>query len=178
MGKTIKTKKEIKGIKTLDKGIVAADHMKETFIRTKDQAEHGLYADGNSPDEYATDKVSGGMEGLARKGARQFNQQEQKVFQETRKNIGKVREKIRTRQGEQAADFENQVSNLPKEQMKAQAQKAAQRTTSGSPPEMPKGIVSVRQSLEETTQQAATTAQKTAQTAVKTSQKAAEIPAP
>ena len=42
MGKGIKTKTTVKDIKALDRSAVAAQRMKEAYIRTKDKAEHGL----------------------------------------------------------------------------------------------------------------------------------------
>ena len=46
MGKGIKTRlSEKKGIKAIDKAAVASERMKEAYIRTKDKAEHGMYAE-------------------------------------------------------------------------------------------------------------------------------------
>ena len=46
MGKGIKTRvSEKKSIKAIDKAAVASERMKEAYIRTKDKAEHGMYAD-------------------------------------------------------------------------------------------------------------------------------------
>ena len=45
MGKGIKTRvSEKKGIKAIDKAAGASERMKEAYIRTKDKAEHGMYA--------------------------------------------------------------------------------------------------------------------------------------
>ena len=50
----IKTRKIAKGaIKALDKSAVAAERMKTALLRTKDKAEHSLYTEEGSPDEYA-----------------------------------------------------------------------------------------------------------------------------
>lgn len=41
----IKTKNVVKGtVKTIDKSAVAAERMKDAYIRTKDKAEHGVYS--------------------------------------------------------------------------------------------------------------------------------------
>ena len=46
MGKGIKTRvSEKKGIKAIDKAAVASERMKEAYIRTKDKADHSLYAE-------------------------------------------------------------------------------------------------------------------------------------
>lgn len=75
MSKGIKTKTTIKDVKALDKGAVAAERMKQAFIRTKDKAEHGLYAEENSPGEYAADRVSYGVDSATHEAVRQFDKQ-------------------------------------------------------------------------------------------------------
>ena len=42
-------KATIKDVKALDKSAVAAERMKQAYIRTKDKAEHGMYAEESSP---------------------------------------------------------------------------------------------------------------------------------
>ena len=45
MGKGIKTRNIAeKGIKAIDKAAVASERMKEAYIRTRDKADHSLYA--------------------------------------------------------------------------------------------------------------------------------------
>ena len=52
MGKGIKTRVSAKkGIKAIDKAAVASERMKEAYIRTKDKADHSLYAEESSPGE-------------------------------------------------------------------------------------------------------------------------------
>ena len=52
----IKTKNVVKGtVKTIDKSAVAAERMKDAYIRTKDKAEHGVYSAEGSAEEYAAD---------------------------------------------------------------------------------------------------------------------------
>lgn len=114
MAKTIKTKDSVRGIKTLDKGAVAAERMKDAFVRTKDKAEHGLYSEEGSPTEYAADHISNRADDLAREGGHQFNKQGQKAFQETRRNIGKAKDKIQTVK-------ERKASDLPKEKFRKDA---------------------------------------------------------
>lgn len=114
MAKTIKTKDSVRGIKTLDKGAVVAERMKDAFVRTKDKAEHGMYAEGDSPTEYAADQISCRADDAAREGGHQFNKQGQKAFQETRRNIGKAKDKIQTVK-------ERKASDLPKEKFRKDA---------------------------------------------------------
>lgn len=70
----IKTRDVVKGtIKTLDKAAVAGERMKQAYVRTKDKAEHGVYAAESAPEEYAADRVAGGVETAAYEAAHQLD---------------------------------------------------------------------------------------------------------
>ena len=98
MGKGIKTRlSEKKGIKAIDKAAVASERMKEAYIRTKDKAEHGMYAEEDSPGEYASDRFSAGVDNVAHEAVHQFDKQGRKGVQTTKENISKVKEKIQKR---------------------------------------------------------------------------------
>lgn len=59
----IKVRDTVKGtIKTIDKSAVASERMKNAYVRTKEKAEHSIHAAEGSPEEYAADRLSGGME--------------------------------------------------------------------------------------------------------------------
>ena len=65
MGKGIKTRNIAeKGIKAIDKAAVASERMKEAYIRTRDNADHSLYAAESSPGEYASDRLSSGVDSV------------------------------------------------------------------------------------------------------------------
>lgn len=69
----IKTRDVVKGtVKTLDKSAIASQRMKDAYVRTKEKAEHSVYAAESSPDEYAADRLSGGTETAARETAYQL----------------------------------------------------------------------------------------------------------
>lgn len=117
MGKGIKTRvSEKKGIKAIDKAAVASERMKEAYIRTKDKAEHGMYAEEGSPGEYASDRLSAGVDNVTHKAVHQFDKQGRKGVQTTRENISKVKENIQKRKAAAA-------------QPKKQAEKQAARKT-------------------------------------------------
>ena len=98
MGKGIKTRvSEKKGIKAIDKAAVASERMKEAYIRTKDKADHSLYAEESSPGEYASDRLSAGVDNVTHEAVHQFDKQGRKGVQTTRENISKVKEKIQKR---------------------------------------------------------------------------------
>ena len=55
----IKTRDAVTGtIKSIDKSAVAAERMKDAFIRTKDDAQRGASSAEDSPEEYAADQVA------------------------------------------------------------------------------------------------------------------------
>lgn len=109
----IKTREIAKGtIKAIDKSAVAAERMKDAYIRTKDKAEHGVYSVEGSPDEYAADRVSGGTETTARETVHQLDRFGRKGVKTTKENISKVKD-----------HFQQKKADIPKKQ----AQKSMQR---------------------------------------------------
>ena len=55
----IKTRDAVIGtIKAIDKSAVAAERMKDAFIRTKDEAQRGASSAEDSPEKYAADEVT------------------------------------------------------------------------------------------------------------------------
>ena len=97
MSKGIKTKATVKDVKALDKSAVAAERMKQAYIRTKDKAEHGMYAEESSPGEYASDRLSAGVDSVSHEAVHQFDKQGRKGIQTTKENISKVKENIQKR---------------------------------------------------------------------------------
>ena len=133
MGKGIKTKSVAeKTIKAIDKSAVASERMKEAYIRTKDKGEHGLYAEEGSPGEYASDRISSGVENTAREAVHQFDKQGRKGVKTTKENISKVKEKIQKRKA--AA-----------EQPKKQAEKQAARQTRQAADRLSEPVKTIRQ---------------------------------
>ena len=116
MGKGIKTRVAEKGIKAIDKAAVASERMKEAYIRTRDKADHSLYAAESSPGEYASDRFSAGVDNVAHEAVHQFDKQGRKGVQTTKENISKVKENIQKRKAAAA-------------QPKKQAEKQAARKT-------------------------------------------------
>ena len=59
----IKTRDAVKGtIKKLDKAAIAADRMRSAYVQTKERAEHATHPEEHSAEEYASDRVEGGVE--------------------------------------------------------------------------------------------------------------------
>lgn len=89
----IKTRNVVKGtVKALDKSATASQRMKDAYVRTKEKAEHSVYAAESSPDEYAVERLSGGTETAVRETAYQFDKQGRKGFEATKENISKAKE--------------------------------------------------------------------------------------
>lgn len=64
----IKTRDVVKGtIKAIDKSAVAAERLKDAYVRTKNKAEHSVFAAESSPEEYAADRTLTGVERQAMK---------------------------------------------------------------------------------------------------------------
>lgn len=72
----IKTRDAVTGtIKAIDKSAVAAERMKDAFIRTKDEAQRSTSPAEDSPEKYAADKVTSLAETAASRTARKAVQQ-------------------------------------------------------------------------------------------------------
>ena len=66
----IKTREKVRGIKTLDKAAVVREHMKEAYIRSKEQAANLADDPSENPNAYAGDKVQQAAENETRDTAR------------------------------------------------------------------------------------------------------------
>lgn len=187
MGK-IKTRDVVKGtVKSIDKSAIAVERMKDAFVRTKEKAERSLYSDKNLPSEYAADKISHTADRAVDEGVHQFNKQGQKAFEDTRRNVGKAREKIKTYKKQKAAQPVKQASDLPKEQMRQQAQfilrsaNSTIRTEHCSEDAIKHSARSGRKTIKSTAKgtikkasKSVKTAEKAAKTSIKTTQQAAK----
>lgn len=128
----IKTRDTVKGtVKTLDRAAVAGERMKETYIRTKDRAEHSVSSTEGSPEEYAADRFSGGTETVTYEAAHQLDKQGRKGVQATRENISRAKEHFEQRKAgseqpgtgpeQNAADIRQRKADLPKQQAREKA---------------------------------------------------------
>lgn len=80
----IKTRDAVTGtIKAIDKSAVAAERMKDAFIRTKDEAQRGASPTEDSPEKYAADKVTSLAETAASRTAQEFDKQGRKAVQQS-----------------------------------------------------------------------------------------------
>lgn len=112
----IKTRDAVKGtIRTIDKSAVAAERMKDAYIRTKDKAEHSAYAAENSPEEYAADRVTGSTETIARETAHQANKQGKKAVSHVKDRISEHKEHLAERKADQPREQAREVAKQRQE---------------------------------------------------------------
>ena len=69
----IKTRDVVKGtIKKIDKAAIAADRMRSAYVQTKEKAEHTTHPDEHNAEEYASDRVEGGVDRITHEVAHQL----------------------------------------------------------------------------------------------------------
>lgn len=98
----IKTRDVLKGtVKAIDKSSVAAQRMKDAYVRVKDKAEHGYYSAESSPEEYAADRVSTLSDSALHEAGHQLDKQGRKAVRETKDNISRAKEYFKQKKAEQ-----------------------------------------------------------------------------
>ena len=169
----IKTRDVVKGtVKVIDKSAVAAERMKGAYVRTKDKAEHSVFAAESSPEEYAADRTLSGTETAAYEAAHGLDKAGRKGVKTTKENISRAKDY-----------FQRRKTNLPKKQ----AQNAMQRvrrsadTTQKTIKTVDRSGKTIKQTAKstgkaavKTTQKTIKTAEQTARTTIKTTQAAAK----
>ena len=125
----IKTRDAVKGtIKTIDKSAVAAERMKDAFIRTKEKAEHSYYSAENSPEEYAADRVTGGAEAVTFGATHEFDKHGRKAVRDTEENISKAKDYLEQRKAAQPQEAAKKAAEKAQETARA-AQERSQTVT-------------------------------------------------
>lgn len=169
----IKTRDVVKGtVKVIDKSAVAAERMKDAYVRTKDKAEHSVFAAESSPEEYAADRTLTGTETAAHEAVHGLDKASRKGVKTTKENISKAKDY-----------FQRRKTNLPKKQ----AQNAMQRvrrsadTTQKTIKTVDRSGKTIKQTAKstgkaavKTTQKTVKTAERTSKAAIKTTQQAAK----
>ncbi len=125
----IKTRDAVKGtIKTIDKSAVAAERMKDAFIRTKEKAESSTSPTENSPEEYAADRVTGSAEAVTFGAAHEFDKHGRKAVQDTKENIAKAKDYLEQRRAAQPQEAAKNAAEKAQETAHA-AQQPSQTVT-------------------------------------------------
>ncbi|MCI6795472.1 MAG: lysozyme family protein [Lachnospiraceae bacterium] len=98
----IKTRDVLKGtVKAIDKSVVAAQRMKDSYVRIKDKAEHGYYSSENTPEEYATDRFSATSESVLHEAGHQLDKRSRKAVKETKDNFSKAKDYFKQKKAEE-----------------------------------------------------------------------------
>ena len=101
----IKTKDVVKGtIKKIDKAAIAADRMRSAYVQTKEKAEHATHPDEHNAEEYASDRVEGGVDRITHEAAHQFDKQGRKGLEETKRNVSKAKDGVQRFREKRAAE--------------------------------------------------------------------------
>ena len=169
----IKTRDAVKKtVKVIDKSAVAAERMKNAYIRTKDKAEHGVFAVESSPEEYAADRTLTGTETAEHKVTHGLDKFGRKGVKTTKENISKAKDY-----------FQRRRTDLPKKQAKdamrrvcrsADATQKTIKTVDHSSKTIKQTAKSTGKAAVKTTQKTIKTAEQTARTTIKTTQAAAK----
>ena len=156
----IKTKDIVQdSIKTINKSAVATERMKSAFIRTKENAEHGLYTAENSPNEYAVDRIQDEVDTVGRKTVRRIDKFGRNGIKATRENISKVK-----------TYFGQNASDIPKEQVWQRAGNSGRRP-GGTMKSSIKTVKHGKKNIKQATKSVGKTAIKTSRRSVKAAQK-------
>ena len=169
----IKTRDAVKGtVKVIDKSAVAAERMKDAYIRTKGKAEHGIFAAESSPEEYAADRTLTGTETAAHEVAHGLDKAGRKGVKTTKENISKAKDY-----------FQRRRTDLPKKQAQdamrrvrrsADATQKTIKTVDRSGKTIKQTAKSTGKAAVKTTQKTIKTAEQTARTTIKTTQATAK----
>lgn len=186
----IKTRDVVKGtIKKINKAAIAADRMRSAYVQTKEKAEHTTHPDEHNAEEYASDRVEGGVDRITHEAAHQFDKQGRKGLEETKRNVSKAkdgvqkfrekratesmkRQTLRT-SGNKTIKAVEQTEKTIKQSASSAGKKTIKTAGKGAAKAAQRSVKTTKTAIK-TTQQAAKTAQKTAQVTVKASQKAAQ----
>lgn len=169
----IKTRDAVKKtVKVIDKSVVAAERMKNAYIRTKDKAEHGIFAAESSPEEYAADRTLTGTETAAHETVHGLDKVGRKGVKNAKENISKAKDY-----------FQRRRTDLPKKQAQdamrrvrrsADATQKTIKTVDRSGKTIKQTAKSTGKAAVKTTQKTIKTAEQTARTTIKTTQAAAK----
>ena len=169
----IKTRDAVKKtVKVIDKSVVAAERMKNAYIRTKDKAEHGIFAAESSPEEYAADRTLTGTETAAHEAVHGLDKVGRKGVKNDKENISKAKDYFRRRKAnllkKQTQDAMRRVRRS------ADATQKAIKTVDRSGKAIKQTAKSTGKAAVKTTQKTIKTAEQTARTTIKTTQAAAK----
>lgn len=136
MSRDIKVRQVSRDVKVLDRGLTAAEHMKQGFVRTKDQIGQTPSQNQGSSESvaYAQDHITRTAESLAYRGGKQAIRQGGKIGRRVKGGVQAVKENARLKRSvqSQAENINSTIRQSVKTRNRsAQTVKTLQRTTSG-----------------------------------------------
>lgn len=179
----IKTRDAVKEtVKVIDKSAVAAERMKNVYIRTKDKAEHGVFAVESSPEEYAADRTLTGTETAVHEVTHGLDKFGRKGVKNTKENISKAKDYFQRRKTDlpkkQAQDAMRRVRRSADTTQKTiKTVDRSGKTIKQTAKSTGKAAVKTMQKTIKTAEQTARTTIKTTQAAAKTAQETAQVTA-
>ena len=179
----IKTRDAVKKtVKVIDKSAVSAERMKDAYVRTKDKAEHGIFAAESSPEEYAANRTLTGTETAAHETVHGLDKFGRKGVKNTKENISKAKDYFQRRKTDlpkkQAQDAMRRVRRSADATQKTiKSVDRSSKTIKQTAKSTGKAAVKTMQKTIKTAEQTARTTIKTTQAAAKTAQKTAQATA-
>lgn len=181
----IKTREKTAGtIKTLDRAKAGTRRIKNATVHSKEIAEKSVDTPENSPEEYATDKVSQKTKSVADTAVRQFDKQGRKSIDRTKHNVQKAKDNF----GKAKDNFQKSKDNVGKAKdgvKKLKRERAVQnirtkaQNTKNSIRTAQKSSQTIKQSAKSAGKQTIKTAQrstvKTAKSGIKTAERGTKI---
>ena len=185
----IKIRNVLKGtIKTLDKGAVAGERVKNAYIRTRENAEQSVSPEEGSVESEAAEQLAGGAKAVGRRAVHPLGQQSQKAVKSAKKHFSAMREQKRrtetvreaVRRFQKPVSFPSDVPVKPPMQT-LRWELAARKTVTGSGKHIKQKAMSTSDAAIKTAGRRIKTAQRsvknagqTVRTAAKTTQKTAQ----
>lgn len=181
----IKTREKAAGtIKTLDRAKVGTRRIKNATVHSKETSEKSGDTPENSPEEYATDKVSQKTRSVADTAVRQFDKQGRKSIDRTRQNVQKAKDNFDKakdnfqKSKDNVGKAKNGVKKLKRERA-AQSIRTKAQNTKNSIRTTQKTSQPIKQSAKSAGKQTIKTAQrstvKTAKSGIKTAERGTKI---
>lgn len=148
MGK-IKTKEAIKGtIKQLDRAAIASDRMKRAYIQTKEKAETSVNPSEANPEEYASERIEGGVQNISHETVHQAGKIGRDSVHHVKQDYAKAKEavqeyrearaeqkgarmKIKTREAQRETASQSENMPAPKRDRVVRNQRATSSNVSG-----------------------------------------------
>ncbi|MFQ9688286.1 lysozyme family protein [Longicatena caecimuris] len=162
MSKSIKTRDIIKDVKSIDKALIAGEHIRNISSKTKDKIEENTQPQHTSPNDYAVSKVNENAKHLANKTAIETKIQVQKGYRY-------IKSKQKSKKDTVLDDIDSSSDTPSKIKAKEHAQKNIRTTNRKTKKEIKNTKSNIKDSIS-----SGKTIKNTSKTTIKTSQEIAK----